>query len=94
MLVQDKGNERQRKIMAPTFFASQLKVFVPMFQDVASKVLYLPPHRRRFEGLYDDDPLLGDRSSFKDEFVKLDPSGQLLVNVTGWVSRTTLDVVG
>jgi hypothetical protein len=28
MLIQDKGNERQRKIMAPTFFASQLKVFV------------------------------------------------------------------
>jgi hypothetical protein len=65
-----------------------------MFQDVASKVLYLPPHRRRFEGLYDDDPLLGDRSLFKDESVKLDPSGQSLVNETGWLSRTTLDVMG
>jgi hypothetical protein len=28
MLVQDKGNERQRKIIAPTFFTSQLRVFV------------------------------------------------------------------
>jgi cytochrome P450 len=34
-----KDHARQRKIMTPTFFVSQLKVFVPIFQDTASKVL-------------------------------------------------------
>jgi cytochrome P450 len=33
-----KDHARQRKIMAPTFFASQLKEFIPIFQDTASKV--------------------------------------------------------
>jgi hypothetical protein len=33
-----RDHERQRKIIAPAFFASQLKAFVPTFQDVASKV--------------------------------------------------------
>ena len=32
-------HDRQKKIIAPVFFASRLKVFVPMFQDAASKVL-------------------------------------------------------
>jgi hypothetical protein len=36
-----KDHEHQRKIMAPAFFTSQLKAFVPTFQDVASKVLLL-----------------------------------------------------
>jgi cytochrome P450 len=34
-----KAHELQKKIMAPTFFASRLNAFVPMFQDAASKVV-------------------------------------------------------
>jgi hypothetical protein len=59
--------------MTPTFFASQLKVFVSMLQDAASKVfpllltyplgLGLPLF---WDGLYGDDSLLSNRSSFKN----------------------------
>jgi len=38
-----KVHERQKKIMAPTFFASQLKVYLPMFHDAASKVFSAYP---------------------------------------------------
>jgi hypothetical protein len=31
---------------------------------------------------------------WQDELVAPDPSGQPLVNVTGWISRTTLDIMG
>jgi len=41
--VPGKVHERQRKIMAPTFFAPQLKVYLPMFQDAASKVFTVYP---------------------------------------------------
>ncbi|KAH9986673.1 cytochrome P450 [Russula compacta] len=67
-----KTHERQKKIIAPTFFASQLKVFLPMFQDATSKLV----------------------QKWKDELVTPDPSGRPLVNVTGWISRTTLDIMG
>ena len=38
-----KVHERQRKILGPVFFASQLKSFIPIFQEASSKVsdLYL-----------------------------------------------------
>jgi hypothetical protein len=35
--------------MAPTFFASKLNAFVPVFQDVASKVVPRP-HISRLDG--------------------------------------------
>lgn len=47
--------------MAPTFFASKLNAFVPIFQDAASKVVPRP-HISRLD---DDDSHLGIRSSFK-----------------------------
>jgi hypothetical protein len=31
---------------------------------------------------------------WQDELVAPDPSRQPLVNVTGWISRTTLDIMG
>jgi len=31
---------------------------------------------------------------WKEELIATDPSGQPLVNVTGWLSRTTLDIIG
>ncbi|KAH9968439.1 cytochrome P450 [Lactifluus volemus] len=67
-----KDHERQRKIIAPAFFTSQLKAFVPTFQDVASKLA----------------------QRWKDELVAPDSSGQPLINITGWISRTTLDIIG
>ncbi|KAI0249650.1 cytochrome P450 [Lactifluus subvellereus] len=65
-------HDRQRKIIAPTFFASRLKVFVPVFQDAASKLV----------------------QKWKDELVTSDSSEQALINITGWISRTTLDIIG
>jgi hypothetical protein len=49
--------------MAPTFFASKLNAFVPMFQHAASKVV----PRSHTSPLDDDDSHLGVRirSSFK-----------------------------
>ncbi|KAI0297456.1 cytochrome P450 [Multifurca ochricompacta] len=68
-----KVHERQRKILAPSFFASQLKVFLPIFQDVASKLV----------------------QKWKDELATSDPSGSPpFINVTGWVSRATFDIMG
>ena len=31
---------------------------------------------------------------WKDEVISLDPTGQPLLNVTPWISRATLDVIG
>jgi len=58
--------------LGPTFFASQMKAFLPIFQEAASKLV----------------------QKWKDELVTSDPSDQPLINVTGWISRTTLDIVG
>ena len=74
-----------------------------MLQDAASKVFPLlltyplglgSPFF--WEGLYGD----GDDSlqsqlvqKWKDELVTSSPSGQPLVNVTGWLSLTTLDIM-
>ncbi|KAH9958826.1 cytochrome P450 [Russula dissimulans] len=67
-----KSHERQRKILGPTFFASQMRVFLPIFQEAASKLV----------------------EKWKDDLVTFDPSDQSLINVTGWISRTTLDIMG
>ncbi|KAI0263471.1 cytochrome P450 [Gloeopeniophorella convolvens] len=65
-------HQRQRKIMNPAFSAPQLRSFLPLFQDVALKLV----------------------QKWKDEVIPADPSGQPLVNVTRWFSRTTLDIIG
>lgn len=31
---------------------------------------------------------------WKDEIISLDPTGQPVVNVATWLSRTTLDIIG
>ena len=31
---------------------------------------------------------------WKDEVISLDPTGQPVINVTTWLSRTTLDIIG
>jgi hypothetical protein len=31
---------------------------------------------------------------WKEEVISADPSGQPVINVTGWLSRTTLDIIG
>ncbi|KAN0129558.1 cytochrome P450 [Lactarius tabidus] len=65
-------HQRQRKIMTPAFFAPQLRTFLPLFQDMALKLV----------------------QKWKDEVISLHPTGQPLVNVTPWLSRATLDVIG
>ncbi|KAI0263473.1 cytochrome P450 [Gloeopeniophorella convolvens] len=65
-------HQRQRKIMTPAFFAPQLRTFLSLFQNSASKLV----------------------QKWKDEVIAADPAGQPLVNVTRWLSRTTLDIIG
>ncbi|KAH8995436.1 cytochrome P450 [Lactarius akahatsu] len=65
-------HQRQRKIMTPAFFAPQLRTFLPLFQDMASKLV----------------------QKWTDEVISPDPTGQPLINVTPWLSRTTLDIIG
>ncbi|KAI0253563.1 cytochrome P450 [Lactifluus subvellereus] len=65
-------HQRQRKIMTPAFFAPQLRTFLSLFQNSASKLVQI----------------------WKEELITTDPSSQPLVNVTGWLSRTTLDIIG
>ncbi|KAH9169311.1 cytochrome P450 [Lactarius sanguifluus] len=66
------AHQRQRKIMTPAFFAPQLRTFLPLFQDMASKLV----------------------QKWTDEVISPDPTGQPLINVTPWLSRTTLDIIG
>jgi len=70
--VQGEAHQRQRKIMNPAFFTSQLRTFIPLFQSSAYKLV----------------------QKWKEELIAADSSGQPLVNVMGWLSRTTLDIIG
>ncbi|KAI9446040.1 cytochrome P450 [Lactarius indigo] len=65
-------HQRQRKVMNPAFFAPQLRTFLPIFQDMASKLA----------------------QKWKDEVISPDPTGHPLINVTPWLSHTTLDIIG
>ncbi|KAI0259409.1 cytochrome P450 [Gloeopeniophorella convolvens] len=68
---QGQSHERQRKIMNPVFAVSQLKTFLPIFQDSASRLA----------------------NKWKDE-ISTEASGQSLISVSSWLSRTTLDIIG
>jgi hypothetical protein len=78
--------------MTPAFFAPQLKTFLPMFLNVALKVGHpfdLDIHLlKKLSG----SPQLTQK--WKDEVISLDPTGQPVINVTQWLSRTTLDIIG
>ncbi|KAH8977854.1 cytochrome P450 [Lactarius akahatsu] len=65
-------HRRQRGIMNPAFSAPQMRTFLPMFQDSASKLAQM----------------------LKEEVIDAEPSGQLVVDMIGWLSRTTLDIIG
>ncbi|KAI0284851.1 cytochrome P450 [Russula brevipes] len=84
---QGEAHQRQRKIMNPAFFTSQLRTFIPLFQSSAykAKTLIL------YNGNQADLTLV---QKWKEELIAADPSGQPLVNVMGWLSRTTLDIIG
>ena len=77
--------------MTPAFFAPQLRTFLPLFQDMASKV-------RCFVDIHITQKVICDlrqlAQKWKDEVISLDPTGQPLVNVPPWFSRATLDVIG
>ncbi|KAI9446023.1 cytochrome P450, partial [Lactarius indigo] len=65
-------HRRQRDIMNPAFSAPQMRTFLPMFQNSASKLVQV----------------------LKEEVIAADLSGQSFIDVVGWLSRTTLDVIG
>ncbi|KAH9018097.1 cytochrome P450 [Lactarius pseudohatsudake] len=65
-------HRRQRGIMNPAFSAPQMRTFLPMFQNSASKLVQM----------------------LKEEVIAAEPSGQLVIDMIGWLSRTTLDVIG
>ncbi|KAH9032518.1 cytochrome P450 [Lactarius hengduanensis] len=65
-------HRRQRGIMNPAFSAPQMRTFLPMFQNSASKLVQM----------------------LKEEMIAAEPSGQLVIDMIGWLSRTTLDVIG
>ncbi|KAH8977852.1 cytochrome P450 [Lactarius akahatsu] len=65
-------HRRQRGVMNPAFSAPQMRTFLPMFQNSASKLVQV----------------------LKEEVIAAEPSGQLVVDMIGWLSRTTLDVIG
>jgi hypothetical protein len=77
--------------MTPAFFAPQLRTFLPLFQDMALKV-------RCFVDTDTTQKVIRNlrqlAQKWKDEVISLDPTGQPLVNVTPWLSRATLDVIG
>ncbi|KAH9035922.1 cytochrome P450 [Lactarius pseudohatsudake] len=72
MVSQGETHRRQRGVMNPAFSAPQMRTFLPMFQNSASKLAQM----------------------LKEEVIDAEPSGQLVVDVTGWLSRTTLDIIG
>ena len=77
--------------MTPAFFAPQLRTFLPLFQDMALKVRRLVDAPTIQKVIRDLRQLA---QKWKDEVISLDPTGQPLINVTPWLSRATLDVIG
>lgn len=77
--------------MTPAFFAPQLRTFLPLFQDMALKVRCFVDTDTTHEVIRDLRQLA---QKWKDEVISLDPTGQPLLNVTPWISRATLDVIG
>ncbi|KAH9071037.1 cytochrome P450, partial [Lactarius deliciosus] len=67
-------HRRQRRVMTPAFSAPQMRTFLPMFQNSASKLAQM----------------------LKEEVIAADPSasGQSVIDVIKWLSRTTLDIIG
>ncbi|KAH9066230.1 cytochrome P450 [Lactarius vividus] len=67
-------HRRQRKVMNPAFSAPQMRTFLPMFQNSASKLAQM----------------------LKEEVIATDSSasGQSVIDVIKWLSRTTLDNIG
>ncbi|KAI9446009.1 cytochrome P450 [Lactarius indigo] len=65
-------HRRQRGIMNPAFSAPQMRAFLPVFENSASKLAQI----------------------WKEGAIAADPSGQPVINVIEWLSRTTLDVIG
>ncbi|KAH9066231.1 cytochrome P450 [Lactarius vividus] len=65
-------HRRQRGIMNPAFSAPQMRTFLPMLQNSASKLVQI----------------------LKEEVIAADPSGQPVANMSEWLSRTTLDIIG
>ncbi|KAF8259494.1 cytochrome P450, partial [Lactarius quietus] len=62
----------------------QRKIMTPAF---------FAPQLRAFLPLF-QDMAMKLAQKWKDEIISLDPTGQPLVNVTPWLSRATLDVIG
>ena len=81
-------HQRQRKAMNPAFSAQQLKLFVPLFQRVASEVS-LPLSGNRFYG--DDNAPSQLVAKWKAEIKE--ESGAVM-SVDKWLARTTLDIIG
>jgi hypothetical protein len=76
--------------MNPAFFAPQLRTFIPLFLNEALKVrhlidpnVYLLIHRS-----------LQLAQKWKDEVISLHPTGQPVINITTWLSRAALDIIG
>ncbi|KAI0253592.1 cytochrome P450 [Lactifluus subvellereus] len=69
--VDGTAHQRQRKVMTRAFLAPQLRTFLPLFQNTASKLA----------------------QKWKDDVISLNPTGEAVVNVTTWLSRTTLDII-
>ena len=77
--------------MTPAFFAPQLRTFLPLFQDMALKVRCLVDTHTTQKVIRDLRQLT---QKWKDEVIALDPTRQSLVDVTPWLSRATLDIIG
>ncbi|KAH9980906.1 cytochrome P450 [Lactifluus volemus] len=71
------AHQRQRRIMTRAFLAPQLRAFLPLFQNTALRV-------RGSSDL---------TQKWKDDVISLNTTGQAVVDVTGWLSRTTLDII-
>lgn len=79
--------------MTPAFHAPQLRTFLPLFLSVALKVGHPTwTYCTRIKEVICGSPQLTQK--WKDEVISLDPTGQPVINVTTWLSRTTLDIIG
>lgn len=83
-----EDHSRHRKIINPAFTASQLRSFLPLFRQSAAKVCHLWLRcvanrlmRLKLSQRWKDGPLSGA------------PEGAV-IDVSNWLSRTTLDVIG
>ncbi|SCV68130.1 BQ2448_251 [Microbotryum intermedium] len=91
LFAEGDDHKRQKRIMNPAFSPSALRDLLPTFFESSYKL------RDRWIGLIDtteSDALAFSSSEKADEYANSHEEGEVMLEVTKWLSRLTLDIIG